>query len=670
VAQPYLEKYRSSVPSTQGDQIFKRLTRESESGKISSIDEFRDRLKKLTANLLSEKIQPTIDLITSTLGTSISSEIWNDVLQHLEDDLDTAFTEAETIDEVLDSHTNLLLDVVGKSIYMAINRVESRIELYEYLDANEAGYDDALYNTFRDEDGKTARGEDTSTLFVDPRANAANTEMDTDEDAYVDLQGDRLILGRDHNEEVNVRVVKLLARSSSHHSELPVTGKLSAVNNIIDGTKNTYWIHPVLLTSQDSNVTVNLLFDFGTIRDVNSIVIEPASDSPMSLVNLSQVFEGDRQEGIPIVSPVKIEGVTKIHFDSVTTRFIVLTLQQQNGTVAQFRKGPNGNVQQLAAIGSNNVAGTPSDVAEELREALTSQNLLTDIIGLPDDDYQMVSYYQYTFGLDNIRFYNEEYNSRSVFLAKKKRVLFPGEVGIRVNETRPTQLVGSIDVEQDPHEWLPTDNYHHGAVEYWLYGEFYSDDDALLQAGTIPLLPVEATRVTHEQLVFVKKTSSSIAFENLASTQFFTEKDRSDVSVYRNGDGLLGTEWGWQLTDTDVHVETPNSGSRMKTGIHIYARDNPLDIYTISYTPSLSNVQFASNAGGLAEVIDLVGNNSAILTADNVIRFSETIGSSKIAYADFYLMIVLRRNSAKLSRTPAIEDYILLTGSRDLKKFK
>jgi len=65
-----------------------------------------------------------------------------------------------------------------------------------------------------------------------------------------------------------------------------------------------------------------------------------------------------------------------------------------------------------------------------------------------------------------------------------------------------------------------------------------------------------------------------------------------------------------------------------------------------------------------------VGNNSAILTADNVIRFSETIGSSKIAYADFYLMIVLRRNSAKLSRTPAIEDYILLTGSRDLKKFK
>ncbi len=669
MSQSYLEQYRSAIPTKQGDQILKRLTRESESGRISTIDEFQSRLQTLTAQVLKEKIQPTLEFVGATLNEAISSEVWNEIIQRLEDDLEAAFAEANAIDEILDSHSSLLLSVVARSIYMAINRIEAQIELYEYLDDNDSGYDDALYNTFRDEDGNTARGEDTNTLFVDPRANAANAEMEPDEDAYVDLQGDRLILGRDKNEEVDVRTVSFLANVSSHHSELNVEGKRSGLNNIIDGTENTYWIYPVLLTSQDSAVDIELLFDFGKIRDVNSIVVEPASESPMQLIAVDQIYEGDQVVSVPIDDPITIQGQTKIHFDRITTQFVKVTLRQINGSVTQFRLGPSGSIQQQAATLKNNVKGTPEDVAVELREALTSQNLLQDIIGLPTEDYPIVSYYQYVFGLDNVRFYNEEYNQRSLFLAKKKRVLFPGEIGLRVTETRPTQAGGSSAVGIESFEWGASTSFHHGAVEYWVYGEFYADDDTLLQAETIPLFPIGGSRITHEQLVFVKKSASTLMFEDLSSTQFYCDADTTDVVVYKNSKALLNTAWSFETSDTDVYQGTPNNGSPMRMGIKITSRANPLDIYTISYTPRVSNTNFSTSASALAEVNDLVGNNSAVLVDGNIVRFTEIIGSSKIAYADFYLMIVLRRNSAKVSRTPAVEDYMLLTGSRDLKKF-
>lgn len=671
MTQSYLDKYRSTIPSTQGDQIFKRLMKEKESGEINSIDEFRERMRKLTSKLLEEKIAPTLQAIEEQTGEPISSEVWNDVLDNLENDLTTAFKEAVNIDDILTTHNKIILEIAAKSVYRAINHIEAQVELYEYLNNNDYGFDDSLYNTFRDLRGETARGEETNALFIDPKADPANAEMEEDEDAQIDLEGDRLVLGEDKHEEAPVRLVEFLTNENSHHSELNIEGELSNLNNIIDQKNSTHWIYPILLTSQDNNVQVRLLFDFGMIRNINKIVVEPATDIPLDLTRIEKVYGDGRRVDVVTDFFKVIDGVATVTFDTIITRYIALTFRQTNCHVTQFKKRVGDRIAQLAATDHNNISGTVQDISQELSDAVTSRDLLENIIGLVDEDEEVVSYYQYIFGLDNVRFYNEEYHEKSLFISKKKKAKLPGELGLRVTEERPSQTSGNNEISYAEFDWSLTSNFHHAVTEYWVYSEFYSEDDTLLGSYVLPVFPLEATRVEHEKLIFVKKSSSTLSFMNLSSTQFYCDEDTSDVIVYKNGKQLDTSEWAFATSDPDIHVEEPNQGSRMKTGIQILNRDNPLDIYTISYTPKTSNVHTpVSSSYSLANVIDLSGDKTAILAPNGVIRIAESLGSSKIAYGNFYLMILMRRNSAQKTRTPAVKDYMLLTGSRNVEKFK
>jgi len=119
----YLEKYRSALAKTQGQQVLKTLLGKKDSGEIRNLDEFKDRLKKLTTELLSNKIRPTFRLWPAIPGEEISSEQYNDMLERIHNDLETAFREANTIDEVLAAHCELINNVSLKVLRYAINNI-------------------------------------------------------------------------------------------------------------------------------------------------------------------------------------------------------------------------------------------------------------------------------------------------------------------------------------------------------------------------------------------------------------------------------------------------------------------------------------------------------------------------------------------------------------------
>lgn len=71
------------------------------------------------------------------------------MLERVEDDLETLFNEADNIDQLLAAHNNLIDNVVLNAIHFAINELDSKITLYEYLNKSKLGFDDTLFDTFR-----------------------------------------------------------------------------------------------------------------------------------------------------------------------------------------------------------------------------------------------------------------------------------------------------------------------------------------------------------------------------------------------------------------------------------------------------------------------------------------------------------------------------------------
>ena len=78
---------------------------------------------------------------------------------------------------------------------------------------------------------------------------------------------------------------------------------------------------------------------------------------------------------------------------------------------------------------------------------------------------------------------------------------------------------------------------------------------------------------------------------------------------------------------------------------------------------------FTENTGGL-KVIDLVGDLSARLLADQSIALSKPAEFTLAAKTRVYLAIILRQNTAETSLTPAVEEYTLFAGYRDDTKFE
>ena len=73
----YLEKFRSTLSASQGDKLLKILVKKRDKGEIRTLDEFKDRLKTLTNQLLSNQIKPTLTLLEAFPGHDISSERYN-----------------------------------------------------------------------------------------------------------------------------------------------------------------------------------------------------------------------------------------------------------------------------------------------------------------------------------------------------------------------------------------------------------------------------------------------------------------------------------------------------------------------------------------------------------------------------------------------------------------
>lgn len=670
MSQKFLDKFRSKLPTTQGNQILRRLVEKRNSGEIRTLDEFKNRLKELTTELLKERLKPTIKLFDAVPGRDISSTQFNDMLSHIEDDLEAAFIEAENLDEVIEAHHQLIQQVSLKTIRYSLNQLKAKVSFYEFISNNTAGFDDALHNTFT-EAGKlsTSRADEAASLvFWDPRKGSSISE---DEDAIIDIIGERLTAGGKELTYIIPKDIEWLANENSIRGEINVEFENSDLNNLLDNTLNTFWVVAILLNEiNTSGVSCELRLALPGTRDVNFVEIEPATDAPLVLTDIGYYSASNERQSVSVADTI-IQGKTRINFQKIAAKDLILRFRQDNFKEIQY-------VEQLAqsnfhkALTNETVPANTLDISSDLEEILSSDFVINDVFQAQDTTGSLKKYYQYLVGFDNIRLGHHLYDDRSVYASSKKVVSNPRALGLKVEETRPVQNISSSIITSSNYlypnrETVEDNKIYHGAIEYWVVGESYNSSGFLIATDIFPILPYQAKRVYHERLIFTHKSSSSIVNNNQGSLVFYTTEDPLDILVYKNGILLeYSTDWTFVADGVDdkLTVENPDSGARMRRAVQITATVNPMDIYTVSYTPTVSNSLVIPSDDTLFTTVDLTGDHTVRMCKDNIVVLDKFRDSYEVAKAHFYLIIIFRRTSSVNNFSPAVEEFTLATGSR------
>lgn len=671
----YLDKFRSTLPSSQGKQILQILSEKSNSGEIKNINDFKSKLKELTTKILAERITPTLEIYRAIANQDISSEQFNEMLKRIKNDLETGFNEADNLDEIIDAHNNLIDNVALKTLRYGINEIENKITLYEFLNQDKNGFTDTLFNTFTESKPlQTDRSDKNSlSLFFDPRT---DTLIESDEDARVNIVGENLTLGSNDNQYVTIVSADWLANVNSIRSELDVSFKSSNISNILDNSINTFWVVSILLSQlRVGGAPAEIALRLNGSQDINFIEIEPATPYPMYLEEI-EYYDSTKTRQTINFDGIYLNKPTRINFNKINTSTIILKIKQQHYKVIQFLQNPGESNFDKAVLNETKNEIDLVSINETLKEVLTSDFILKDIIKVKDAAFEQKKYFEYLIGFDNVRVGLSLYDERSIFISSKKTIENPLQFSLKTNEYLATQQIGETGIEFVKQNYLPAstdenNKFYHSVFEYWLYARFYDENNSLISSDYIPVLPLGAQRIYHEKLIFAKKDELQI-YNNLSELMHFTQADETDVKVYRNGTILsYGTNWEFILdTDnSDLTRIVPDSGKRMSRGIRIFDAVNPLDFFTVSYTPTITNTNNKDYNANLLKIVDLNGDNTCRVINNNLIVFDSLRKSYKIKKADFYLMIIIRRNSNNPNISSKLEDYLELFGTKNLNKF-
>jgi hypothetical protein len=664
MANSFLDKFRSGLKAVQSQQILSLISKERDRGSITTIDEFKARLLELTQRLAGTTISPTLNLYLGKIGDLIDSDSFNFMIERIEDDLTAAFSEANDIDEVLSSHESIINDVVLKSLELAINDLESKIDSLEFLNKLSSGFDNAIFNTFRaSQNSRSAFNE--GVVFVDPKT---RLQTEPTNEASIDLIGEKLILKSQLDTVVEIASIRQIFDSEARASELPVETAANSLKNILDRTSGTYWSQSILLTKPVSTgVLTKLELNLGSVQTINYLQVEPFTKMGLKLFKI-YYLDGNNQPVDILVNPIDLQTTNKFFFRNISTQKLIVVLQNNNYIETQFEIKPESPLVE----NTESIEG----IRTELNDLISSPKIKS-VLGLNTEVKKKYrKYIEYQIGIDNIEVGLNKFEETSLYLSKSEKVEKCKQVALKTIEKRSIQLNAGIEYTIDTQP-LDFEDMFNTSLEYYLVKRDFREDGSLVNSFSLPLQPIHASVVRHERLILNSKSNSSLLNNDIGYLQFYTDETIEEFFVYRNGILLTPTdltminpleEDGWLLSES-FSERDPGQVSRMKIAIQIQ-QPALSDIYTVSYTPLLGDtIALPQSSTSPAVLVDLTGSQDAWLGRENIVYFNDKKLGVEIIYSLLNLVVVLRRNTSNVTLTPVLEEYVVTTGTKNSNKF-
>jgi len=658
----YLDKFRSTLPATQAKQIFEILNGMKDRGSIQTVKEYNALLTELSTQLRSTNPQPTFKMMEAIINRIIRSDRFNVMVDATSRDLQSAFGEAENIATVLDYHKNLYKLTVTKTLAKAVRDLEADIGLYEYFVNDNNGFIKGQANTFADVDGNRAPRLVTEEfgLFYDWRRRVS---VDEEEDAQVDPESQRLILGSETSNEIPIADIDIINESGTTISERNVEHPTSSIANMIDRQIFTYWVHPVLASEKIAGrARVKIRLDLGGIRIFNTLLVQTATPFPMILESIQYTHSDGTAYSVPIETV--LDGDTSMSLGDITARTITLTIRQDNAEDAFYTYDGVDDLWERVWLDDQDKDDPDTSGIERISNMLVDEiqeEQLLRVLGIGTIDASTVQKaYQYTFGFDNIRLFSNEYQSSSLFVGKKLEADSPGLLAVRASEDNPTIRIGNT-------------SYPRFSFEYLVVKDNFDENSALIDREIV-LLPNlnNGKTVTHERLFPIDKTDSTST--NTASLRFTPDISLADPIIHRNlsEDLVINTDYlvkagdsDWLTTWADVRTYVNGFSLAETPPMDMQIRFNdvsPFAIYTASYQISTRSSDTANDARHrkLSPYLSL---------QENLIVVCDKRHARDVAKSTMNLVINIRNNYFDRSETGSVLDYKLLVSSYDSTKF-
>ena len=658
----FLTKFAGTIQNRQTQQILKVLNKRRQQGEFKTLAEFQEGFQSLMSELVQENLVPSLTHHTAAAFDEVSADIHNEMLTRASHDLIASFEELDKIREVQVSHETIVHEVLLKNLRSGLAELQARVQLYEFLNKDANGFELAKYSTFKEtQEERTNRGANiSSSLFTDPKTQKFFLSK---YDAAVDLIGERLTLGVGNKKEIKIEEIEQTFGPAFPQSTFSITNEsVDNISNIIDQTVGTFWIQSVYQDHQDG-IGIQLKLNLAGIKEFNYIEFETALIRPIVLKKISWQNHSLEIEELDNLNQ-KIEGITKIVFSKISTEILYLDFFIPDCLQFQDENADHSNRNILSEI-------VPPAIAESILAS-----------GVTEIDPQKG--FKYQIGFDNIRLGLSTHVDKAVYVSQPL-VIQPEDLGDE-EASKVSAIVGLKAVSRRPYkdsagtfftEDVETDKTFVGSVEYWVLKKDLQTDGSTVKTTVFPILPMGTKTIKHERLLFSKDDGSwtNLNTKNSGRLSFYPDTTQP-IKLYQNGN-LISTSnpadlttWENKHLDADNSEILPGAGSPMVYYVKIDKEEIGMgDIFTISYTPKTSDSHSSKYLVGINNPIDLAGNMSIRIIPEQMVLLDES-SDINIQKYELYLIIILRQNTAEAGLSPAVEEYTLAVGKKDLLKFE
>ncbi len=600
----FLDAYMGSIPASQKQQLANTLFGQINSGTLSSIGEYENRLATGLQELEDTTAQPTFKYREQPTRSVTNSANYNDMEARAITDLKSLYTEATLLEQVIGDHSQITTAKLS-TIAAAVGRMEKQVDILEILAANTDGYISSVFNAFDEENtNRLERFQTTSTTMftVDPGY------LTSQYDAAVDNDALRLPVSKTTVYRLeSVRLQNQIPpRTQTQNDTIPSQNAEFGLAKLIDSNPDTYWAEVIDTTDLTPRVaTVDVVVNLLGVQQLSRITIEPFSRYPYQITAIMYRKRKDVGTAENIIGiqnlPITVQGKTLIEFPTIYAEQLVISIKQSNFSQLRYcTNGSNSTITNLFDLASGKQLVLPEDLqpsnaTNTLYYAMTS-NMKT-LLGIDRSllsDSNTVDVFEFMYGIKTLEVSQQFFRESGIFVSKNYTVEKLGAIGLETDETI-----------------MPRESTALTSIEYDLFVEAHSGDE--ITRYTSPILPSDTDTIEGEILDGTIDTNWS------AKTRFPVG---ADLAIYKNG-------------------ETLGAGA-----------------YSLSVDPSdgCTIVTVYANVIGLPSIRTSVFTASYIPTSA---AYTFELGDPDVEYAIINLRIFLRSIDPNRQLTPSIRSYSL-----------
>jgi hypothetical protein len=617
----YLSKFTSTMPASQRAQVSVLLTEGKEDGAITNFEEFKTALEAYSDTLDTEA-KPLFQVVRSLPAGIVSSWVFNYMVRTMRLDVETVFSEVDNIYEKVDVYRRLS-DGFVQDTRDALAALDTAISRQEILNAS-PDYALAQYNTFNMLGvGRLYRDADEAgSLFYDYRR--AET-LDSSFDAVVDAQREGLVLPIS-NENVAEITSVLVDTEATTASQLDVNPADNDIGNLIEPDDGKYWVHGVLLMSEDefgnqstppsAGVTIRLVVELSGYQDINTLNLVPFTDNSITISQISYE-DVDGNEYAITTLPVTISEQSVISFSRVRAKSVILDIQQKS----------------YAELSDFTYSSQPADI-QEIEDLMAATNLSQTVEIGSGLGAEYAKGYFYAAGFDYIQASLCDYGERGVYvttpLVSTGRV---SEVLLDATYEKSTDQSGNVG----------------DAVEFTIAKYDYDESDGLLKLSLIPVIGSDSD-TTQEELVI--NTDTGVLRFYPTHSSILVYRDHTLLTIGADYD-LSNDGLNFYATIAGLDASTP-SGPPYSVYVKL-TNPQSSSVYTATYTP-------ASTLATADGIHYLTSDGSAVLNG-NVVEFTYP-PTQDVSYSRIFLIILMRTLTYSNRETPIIQEYSLYASEK------